>query len=134
MNKINIKLIIGITISLIFIGIFVRIFIYDNKNKYRLEAEYPLLKRSDSINGIIQFKFDFRSIKARNPISSSLLKVNNNKNEIIADEIKANNSLGINEILSVGDSIFKEKDNDTIVVKQKSTGKLYILLRRNELY
>ncbi len=105
-----------------------------NNESMRLESEYPLVRMENRIEGQVIFKYDFLSNRLRDFLVVSMLKVDDSKCTIIANEIEGSNDYGINELVSVGDSIFKEKDNDTITIKKSDTGKIYTLLRRDKLY
>ncbi len=99
----------------------------------KLEKEYPLLKKEHKINGIIIYKYNWLANEYRDFLSISNIYINKEKYSLIANEIEGNN-YGINEIIEVGDSILKTKDNDTIIVKKKGSNKIHLFLRRDKLY
>ncbi|NLF41424.1 MAG: hypothetical protein GX587_01890 [Bacteroidales bacterium] len=105
-----------------------------SKEMNELDKRFPLLSISDSLKGCVSWKYDFEANHSREPGSLSYIDVGSAKFQIYADGVGAFSDFGINQVVFVGDSIFKEKGNDTIFVKKKSTGELYILLRRDVLY
>jgi hypothetical protein len=127
------NIIIGSIVFLIFLSIFLYTIRKDNKKIAALNKEYPLLKFEDSIKGRVSSKYDWKSNGFRRSGIVSNLIINDYKHRIIADDIRGFHNSGIDMIISVGDSVFKKQNNDTIKVL-KEDGKVNILLRRDKLY
>jgi hypothetical protein len=129
---------IEITLELIMLGVFLVAvaisFSIDHFNAEEqrdiFDKEYPTLKYSDPLNEIILSVFDWGSIGWRSSGHISLVKTTGNNYEIKASEIKNNGDLGIDEIISVGDSIYKRRNSDTIIITTNSKEK-FVLLRRD---
>jgi hypothetical protein len=132
MKVTRLNIIIGGIVFLIFLSIFLYTTQQANKKNAELNKEYPVLKFEDSIKGKVSFKYDIIANGFRDPGSISSLVISDHKYSIIADDVN-DSYYGINKIISVGDSVFKKQNNDTIKVL-KEDGKVSILLRRDKLY
>lgn len=82
-----------------------------NKRTRRLNIEYPLITKEDSINGMVNFIFHpdgfkenpyGRYIKVSNEVKKSILAKGNEEHIVIGDVIK------------VGSHLYKEQDSNTI--------------------
>ena len=122
--------------TVIFIIVILSVAIYNtrkgDKEAAAIYKENPLIKVEDSIQGNVSYKFDFKANRLRDFSSVSLLVINDNKCSIIADEAYGPRKPGINDVISVGDSVLKKSNNDTINILKKD-GRKYVLLRRDKL-
>jgi hypothetical protein len=128
MNKIKVVAV----VMFIVIGFMILIVKHLNyQKKYDdLLLEYPLLTKQESLKGIVQNKFDFKTIGFRQSGLASFVNINGRNYRIFAEEFKTENWYGINTILSVGDSIIKQSNSDSIFVK-KTNGRQYLVIRRD---
>ena len=126
------KIAISIAILLLCFAFILYFRIKSNVEKRKiLNRDYTLIDKKHSINGYIYEKFDYTANKLRDPKYASYVKVGDNKFKIIAKEI---NGLGINEVISIGDSIYKKCNNDTIYLIKQNNKKQYVFLRKNNIH
>jgi len=127
----NISIVLVVVLILSFI-----IFFIVNKDQKKLEkinVEYPLLKKTDYLSGYVISNFNYSENHLRDPLSVSRVLVDDKKLKIVADEIHGLSNLGINEIIEIGDYIFKKESSDTIIISKKNNER-HVLLRRDKLF
>lgn len=85
---------------------FIIVLIYDYRHLQNLHGDYNIIRKEDTIAGIIK---DIRSYKGTN-----FVIISDSKYIIGASLNKNYRTPNINDIMSVGDSIIKQSNNDTI--------------------
>lgn len=123
-----------VIILLIFLALFVHNTRKVDVRYLELQKEYPTLQKQTELKGMISYQYDFLANNFRDGLSVSMVLIGRERYTIIADEIEGYNDYGINEVISIGDFIYKEKGNDTIILKKKDSNKNYFFLRRNKMY
>lgn len=105
--------------ALIFLAFFiVATFILDhfltkkmNKRTRRLNIEYPLITKEDSINGMVNFIFHPDGFK-ENPYGRYIKVSNEGKKSILAKRNEEHTVIG--DVIKVGSHLYKEPGSDTI--------------------
>lgn len=124
-------------ISVLILGILVVVAIYTvwhgNELDRELQEEYPLLKYEEKLAGRVVFKYDFVANNFRDFLVISRLQVDACEKTIIAQRFDKEYGSGVNELVEVGDSIFKDYNNDTVIIMKSEGDDVFRLLRRDEL-
>ena len=124
------KILVVIFVVLIFFGIFLFSTYQGNRRSERLRNDYPLMKYEHEVKGLVLYKYDFLNHGFRRSGFASCLNIDGKNYGVYAEEIS--NGVGIDNFVSVGDSIIKHSNNDTIYLIKK--GRVSFLLRKDELY
>lgn len=112
---------------LIFCGLFFYTTKKDENRLQRLRSDYPTLQKENELIGSVLYKFDFINHGFRDSGRASCINVKGENYTIFADEINSDRT--INQIISVGDSIIKHPNSDTIILIQEQ--QVLYLLRRD---
>jgi len=123
--------------TVFFVALFGAVWIYQGQKGCQaskdLQVEYPILQMEAELKGVVTSKYNFIANDFRDFGILSMLQIEGVKYGIIAEEVNVADSHGINEIVEVGDSIFKSTNSDIIHIKKNTDNRIYILLRRDEM-
>ncbi|WP_417601421.1 hypothetical protein [Owenweeksia hongkongensis] len=124
--------------AIIILAVVVAVIVYNIREgslrDQELQLEYPILQKEITIKEKVLFKYNFIENGFRDLAVFSRLQVGNDKFGVVAEEDKGAGSFGINEIVEVGDSLFKAADSDTILIKKHNSIEVYSFLRRDDNY
>jgi len=105
----------------------------ENEMISRLYSKYPQVMLETEFNGKVTFVFDYHSVQLRDPVYASMIEINGWKCRIYGAAEIEDEEYGINELISVGDSIIKRTNSDTITIIN-SEGYKYFLIRRDKVF
>lgn len=126
--KLYINIILGVIITAVIAINIIKL----NAKSEKIDKEYPTLKKSDSVCGKITYILDVKALGFRESGLDKLLIVDNKKMTVVC-ELIGNKQAAFGFMVSIGDSIVKNQNTDSLYLI-KETGEKYLFLRHDDIF